>query len=510
MRGKPFTFAQFGGGLNLAESVYQLSDSESRDCLNVVATPRGAIRKRNGSTVLAKPAVALDSLFPLTAVGPRLIGQGGAALYAIDAAGAITTITGTSGATAGKRWEFAQAVAQGGEGPLYGMDGSVAAQWTGAGVMAPMTANLGNLPIGKYLLYHGNRLWVAGMAAYTPSGGAALADPGSAVVFSNPGAPRDYPATNVVQFDPGDGEAISGIGSFGPYVLVFKPNKVWVIYDLDTGANRRLSVNAGCIAHRSIAETREGTFFLTKDQGVMICDGSSLKRVSDKVVPLLEKISPAQRANAAGTFHDRHYYLSYCASGAVNNRTLDLQTDIGAWWLHDYAAQQWAVWDQSGVHKVYAAKPLAVGGVFTVEEAFVDGELQDSRGYAAADSGVAIPAHWKSAFHTFGAPYLRKRLRRLHFDGWGTIEVLLGTDFSNYDVLKGRINTIEDSDLWAGASDTGWAVENGTYWGGQILIGEGEILTPGVARAWSVIFRNNDPSTFEVESYTMAITPRKD
>jgi hypothetical protein len=332
MRGSPVTFRRLNGGLNVMDSVYTLAEGqgkgpgcESRDCRNVLSTTRGAIRTRYGSSVLAKPAVAIDSLYPLTAVGPRLIAQGGAALYSVDATGAITAITGTSGATAGKRWEWAQAVAQGGQGPLYGMDGSVVAQWTGAGVAAPMTANAGTLPVGKYLVYHGNRLWVAGMAAYTPSGGAALADAGSAVVFSGPGAPRDYPATNVVLFDPGDGEAISGIGTIGPYVLVFKPNKCWVVYDLDTGANRRISVGAGCVSHRSIAESPYGAFFLTKDQGVMTCDGQKVKRMSEPVEPLLLALAPAQRQNAAATWFNGHYYLSISQGGGVNDLTLDYQ-----------------------------------------------------------------------------------------------------------------------------------------------------------------------------------------
>ena len=509
MRGKPFTFAKFDGGLNLADSIYELGDNESRDLRNITATPRGAIRKRPGSVVLAKPAVALDSLFPLTAVGPRLIGQGGSAIYAIDPAGTITTITGTSGATSGKRWEWAQAVVQGGEGPLYGADGTVAAQWTGSGTAAPWTANTGNLPIGKYLVTNQNRLFVAGMAGYTPAGGAALTDPGSAVVFSNPGAPRDYPATNVVQFDPGDGEAISGLGTFGPFVLVFKPNKCWAIYDLNTGANRRISLNAGSVSHRSIVETSMGTFFLSKDQGVMVTDGQTVKRISDKVLPLLATLSPAQRANAAAAAFGRHYYLSVSTGGVVNDLTFDFHMELNSWWVHSYGAQQWAVWDQGNAAKLYAARGAAIGGVFTVEQAFVEGQALDSYGYTGT-SGMNIDAYWKGPYHTFGAPFLRKRLRRIHFDGQGEMDVYFAKDFANYEQYDSNLNTTPDTDLWQGTSPSGWTVDDGSVWGGRVLVGEGGIFTPGVARAWSVVFRNPRTTTFEMDSYTMAITARKD
>jgi hypothetical protein len=145
------------------------------------------------------------------------------------------------------------------------------------------------------------------MSSYTT-----LADPGSAVVASALGNPRDFstPAGWVAEFDPNDGEQISGLGTIGPYVLVFKPSKTWLIYDLDTGANRRIGVNVGCVAHRSAVETPYGTFFLAKD-GVYRTDGTALKRVSaDRVTPLIVGMPAGKRDLAAGAFWNGHYYLS--------------------------------------------------------------------------------------------------------------------------------------------------------------------------------------------------------
>lgn len=520
MRGSPVTFRRLNGGLNVMDSVYTLAEGqgkgpgcESRDCRNVMSTARGAIRTRYGSSVLAKPAVAIDSLYPLTAVGPRLIAQGGAALYSIDITGAITAITGTSGATAGKRWEWAQAVAQGGQGPLYGMDGAVAAQWTGVGVAAPMTANAGALPIGKYVIYHGNRLWVAGMAGYTPSGGAALVDPGSALVFSEPGAPRDYPSTNVVLFDPGDGEAISGIGTIGPYVVVFKPNKCWVVYDLDTGANRRISVNAGAVSHRSIAESPYGTFFLTKDQGVMTCDGQKVKRMSTPVDPLLLTLTPVQRQNTAGTWFNGHYYLSISQGGAVNDLTLDYQADVNAWWPHTLASQQWAVWDQGNNPRLYATRGIAIPGtsVFAIEQAFVPGYNQDAVGHTVVGQGVNYSAYWKGPFHAFGAPYLRKRVRRIRFDGKGFVTVYLARDFADNDVWADDQQFPVDPAKWGVNDGSLYGQNDGSLWGGGAsAIDQADVLTPGLARAWSIVFRNDTSTDFEIDSYTFALTARKD
>jgi hypothetical protein len=124
----------------------------------------------------------------------------------------------------------------------------------------------------------------------------AVADPGSTLVFSDIGNPRAWPAANVVQFDPNDGDSITGLGTIGPYLLVFKRRKTWVVTDLDTGANRRLSGDTGCAAGRSIVETPLGTFFLTQDKGVYLTNGSSLEPMSDVIRPTLDGIVETMRS----------------------------------------------------------------------------------------------------------------------------------------------------------------------------------------------------------------------
>ena len=95
-------FNGFVGGLNTQDSPYTLEPTESRDCLNVAATTRGSIRKRNGSTLFtaSPPAVELTSVFPTTIGGTkRLIAFGGTKVYSINTSGTVTDIT-TEGADA--------------------------------------------------------------------------------------------------------------------------------------------------------------------------------------------------------------------------------------------------------------------------------------------------------------------------------------------------------------------------------------------------------------------------
>lgn len=502
MRGKPATFTGFTGGVNLADAPYQLGEREARDVLNVVASGRGSVRKRDGTVELARAGLpaALHSLFGLEAQGAltRLIGAGGGELVAINGIGSVTTLA--TGLTPGAPWEFVEAPALGTHGPLYAMNGVDAPRtWDGT-TLINWTALSGNLPNAKYLLYKGTRVWFANVpGGYTPAGGTAVSDPGSALVFSDLGNPRSIPAENVVEFDPGDGEAISGIGSIGPYIVVFKPSKAWVVYDLDTGANRRLGDGAGCISHRSIAETPAGTMFLSRE-GLRLTNGDSSRIISDRVAPLLEELEPSLADTAVGAYHNRHYYLAFSSSGSINDRMLDYDTRLEAWWIHSVGAHALATWSPAGQLELYGSRPDGADGI--VEHLFVPGERHDA--------GAAFRAFWAGPYHTFDAPYLNKRVRRVHLDGKGRIEVSLSRDFEHGSTFETLAIFDDATDTFADTDASGDVFGRGEKpWGGLSDVGQAEVLTPGVARAWSVVFGNATADTFEVDSYTFAITMRR-
>jgi hypothetical protein len=97
-----------------------------------------------------------------------------------------------------------------------------------------LDGHVGAVPNGKFILYVKNRVLIAGVPG-TPHRlyASALGDPRNWGTAANQGW--------AVDLDPNDGDAITGIGVVGPYVMVFKNEKAFTVYDLDTGANRRLS-----------------------------------------------------------------------------------------------------------------------------------------------------------------------------------------------------------------------------------------------------------------------------
>lgn len=506
MRPNPFYSQGFQGGLNTRDASYDVEQNQARDLLNVLGTTHGAVRKREGNTTLATTASALLSLLPVEVTATKyLIGQGGTAFYKIDAAGTVTTITGTTTPTAGARWSHIQAQAITGQGPVYLSNGvDTPQQWTGSGNLADWTAVSGNLPNGKYLKTMNNRTWVAGMAAYTPSGGSAVADPGSTLVFSAIGDSRTWPAQNVVQFDPNDGDFITGLASVGPYLLVFKRRKVFVVYDLDTGANRRLTDNTGCVAPRSIVETPQGTFFLSLDRGVYTTDGAHLTLVSDVIRPTIDAILPAQRASAAGAFHNNHYYLSVSlVNTSAPDTTLDFDTTLGSWWKHSFAANQFAVWTPSTKQQLYAAPPAS-----RVDNCLVAGTF--------TDNGAGFQAYWTGAWMSpsyfrrriIQTPDYKKRLRGVRFDGSGVLNLSLAKDFSGSPTFVKAFDFTGTQTVYGGVDTYGGGGTFGDPQGTQ----QGRAFSMGTARTFSLQWGSEATSTagWEVENFIMLMADRSD
>src|SRR4051812_37461749 len=493
MRGQPFRYVDFRGGLNVKSAPYLIAENQCRDCLNVVSTVRGSIKKRNGNTTFAEnfPAspTSLTSLFPFENGSTRfLVATGGQKIYSISTGGVIQDIGGGVPITNNSRWEFALAAPSGGQGPMYGINGVDTPKfWTGAGSVGSWTASVGAVPNGKYITYVSNRIFIAGTASNP-----------SRLYFSDIGDPRSWTTTNVVDLDPSDGMGISGIARIGDSLLLFKPTKTYLIYDLDTGANRALSRSIGCIAHRSIAEGSDGIYFASEDQGVFVATQSKLTRISDEVQPLFDEITASVKSLCAGVFYKDHYYLSCPYDGAsTNSTTLSYDITTKSWWKHSNNAIQFALWRQADganldLYAAQASTPI-------VDKCYVDGVFQDN--------GANFETHWTGPWLAFKEPYRHKRLRQIHVEGHGRVDIYHAQNF-----LK-SLNLVK-SDAFSLTSTGNHLFGDATLFGGgeifgdQIEQGEVRIYSLGVARSFSVKFANLDSSDVEIDAYTMMITPR--
>jgi hypothetical protein len=485
------TYTDFRGGVNALDAVYDLPDQDARDARNMVPTTRGAIRKRDGSQVYVSLPGTAQSIYASQSPNVCLIAASGG-MYSVTPAKTVTALA--SGLTNGP-WSFVNAPANGGQGPLWGANGAQVRHFTGTS-FGPWTPTAGTVPIARHLVYMATRVFAAGMSTY-----GALADAPSAVLWSNLGNPRDWPAANVVELDPNDGEAISGLSTLGSYLLVCKPSKAWLIYDLDVGANRRLGSGFGCIAPRSMVETPFGVFMLSPDQGVMIVTEGGAKRISDKILPFLRTLSPAALSQAAGAWFNQHYYLAVSSAGAGNDLLLDYDVVTQSWWIHTLNSSDLTVW-QPGT------EPLLFDVSTVMRRLFVPGTHLDSIN-ADGTGGRAYTSYYKAPYHALGRPEIRKRIREMRIDGQGRARIYMSRDFQQGETLmRDVLFSGDDSGKW-GVDDGGrWGVDDGTLWGGQGAFGQQRIPTPGVGRAWSPVFLNDTDDPLEIDSYTIAFSER--
>jgi hypothetical protein len=487
----PFGYTDFSGGVNTKDATYLLTDNQARDMLNVQSTRTGAIVKRNGLVTFSTPPDALTSLFAFEAGGPFLIGAGGTSLYSIGTGGAVTLRKG--GLTNNARWCWAQQPQVAGQGPLYGMNGvDTPQQWDGIGAsMSAWTAVTGVVPNGTICFVHNNSVFVAGVPAFP-----------SRLFWSEPGDPTNWPVANVVDLDPMDGDVITGLGPVGPYLLVGKNHKLFVVTNSDTGANRRLSDTVGIAAHRSIAAGPLGTYFLSDERGVYMTNGSTLTVLSDLIQPTIDAIVAAEKKFACGAFYQGHYYLAVCDNGTANNKTLDWDSTLGSWWLQSVSSNEFALWHPSPAGQLFSAKATAA----IVDECFAPGVF--------TDNGQPITWVWRGPWQSpsfyrrrrFPTPYFRKRLRQMRVQGHGSVDISIARDFALAETLYQAAVFAITHTVFGGSDSFG----GGGVYGDTAILQEARLYSFGVAYAFSVVFGGVSTTDDAIETYVLMLIDRTD
>ena len=456
-------------------------------------------------STFASPASTFTSLASSEASGSFLVGAASTFLYSVSTGGTVTQIA--SGLTSGKRWEWVSAVSAGApaQGPLFGMNGTdTPQQWSGSGNTAAWTATDtgGTVPNGTMCIYHQNQVFVAGTTSNP-----------SRLYWSAVGDPTGWNPANLkgagfMDFDPQDGQAISGLGRVGPYVLVCKPRKLFILADPASATVRRLSDNVGCVAHRSIATGPEGTYFLAEDRGVYVTNGSKLTPISDKIQPTIDSLS-GSRSQVAGAYINAHYYLSVPLNSGTNDTTLDFDAKLDSWWKHTFGSNQFAIWHPSGTAQLFSAKATAA----VVDQCFAPGVWQDN--------GSNFTWVWRGPWQSptfyrrrrFPTPYFRKRLRQIRVDGSGTVDFSLAKDFAQVEALVeadvfnsaaqlAAVGTFAGSGYFGGV--------DGSMWGSAAGAQRAKLFGQGVANAFSVVFSATSSTQDVVYSYTLMITDRRD
>jgi hypothetical protein len=228
---------------------------------------------------------------------------------------------------------------------------------------------LPDVPYGKYILDHNNRLFIAG-------------DPTapSVVRFSDLLDPTKWPIDNILQFTTDNGADITGMASQNGNLIVFKEDSTHMLFGSgpDEWVQKCVFPSTGCIAPGSIAQIDNNVFFLSK-QGVFVITGEGIELISEEIEPVIKAIPDPKSCYGCAFGHQ--YWLNIGSEVLVYDLQQSNENRIGCWYRF------------TGMDMASMAVVEGVGGY---QELLIGGAAKIYAYSGETDNGKPISAYWKS------------------------------------------------------------------------------------------------------------------
>lgn len=184
----------------------------------------------------------------------------------------------------------------------------------------------------RYITFWRSRTWCA-----------RTTDHPSRLYFSEVGEPESYHAKNFLDFDEGDGQAITAIAPLFNYLLVFKGNSIYSVTE-DSGvqpstvffpfSKYKLHTNVGAEGHFGVQKLDENAVIFVSQKGVYLTNGVEVQYLSEKVENIFrDEVSRANLMDAFATIYKRRNQMIICMS------TDGVDNDIAL--VYDYVRKTW-------------------------------------------------------------------------------------------------------------------------------------------------------------------------
>lgn len=184
-------------------------------------------------------------------------------------------------------------------------------------------------PTAKYILNHQGRMWLAGLDIPTQ------------IWYSKPlseGEPPGFATAQTINID--DGGEVTGIASLDDKLLVFKRERVYIVYGqgpnaLGTGGDftvQRIASDKGCIDGLSIVTTKDGVMFRSAVGIYLMSRGLEMSYVG---APVEETVN-AYSGTVAAVRHPHEPWVLFVLGPDGSNQSVVL--------LYDNFQNKWAKW----------------------------------------------------------------------------------------------------------------------------------------------------------------------
>jgi hypothetical protein len=337
----------FSGGINTRDADHKLSKNESTEIINLNIRLDGGLVTRSGSEKYNSSAIAASPVHSLyryykskTSFKELLAGCGSTLYKGDDALGTFASVgsLGVSTPCTFETWKETCFITNGSVFKTY--DGTTYADVAGTP------------PIGKYLLYRKERLYVAG--ASEPNW----------VYYCDIDAPATWSVgSNFIRVKSNDGDIITGFAVLQEAIVVYKKNSIWMIlgypaYDSynSTISQVRVAEGVGCIAPRSLVAYKNVHFFRGRD-GIYSFNGIKPVKISGKIEPDLKSNPATYIENSVSAFYDERYWHGYTPAGETQNKEIfvydttrgsydDERLEPGPWVKYtNITAASFCLWD---------------------------------------------------------------------------------------------------------------------------------------------------------------------
>jgi len=465
-------FRGFAGGINARDAESQLAPNELLRGENVVLDERGGAAKRLGCTSQgtfgSTPDRVLSTyVYYRGATAPQVIihTTAGELYYTNDpSAGPITWTLIASGLSTSARFSFAtfnhKCYMSNGVDDFRSWDGTTQATFPSA-------------PKGKNIFLWKDTMWMSGITGLDDR-----------VYSSNAGDAETWPSANWVDISKGDGDIQMALNSDGTYLIVFKRDKHFIIYDPVSFANRVVDFEKGCESHFSVVQFESSIYFLSRRGICQFLGDSPSKIISGKIDPYFDPnvLNLAALSNIyAYTYENR---IGWAVPEAGQNvasmqieyypRLLD-ESGIGPWMVQRIPCSTFVKVRSGVTERLYGGHRSANKFLWVYSS-------------AGQDDGATFQGLVQTSVLDFGAPQYTKYIRRMRVlaRGLGIIQYKRNFEFTVYKTFM--MNVPSELDVWSVLDDWGvgdWA-DPSTY----------RVFTfhpDAYARYFSVVFLDAEP-----------------
>jgi len=467
-----FRVGSFAGGVNIRDAINSLNIDEARKGENIVLDERGAGAKRLGCDSRGTFGSGADRVisaytFYRAGLTPQVLihTTAGKLYYTTDvSADPITWVEIRTGLSTSVPMSFETFNSK-----VYMGDGvSDYASWDGTTVVTFASA-----PKGRYLRLWKDTMWVSGIPA-TPD----------RTYSSDPGDAQTFGVSSWVDLGKGDGDQMVALATDGVFLITSKRERIYVIYDPVTFANRVADAEKGSESHFSWVHFDANLYFLSR-RGICQWRGDAA------AIPVSLKVDPLFRPEILNLSALTTVY-GYAYENRVGWALPEVGSAIATVQLEYYPRLT-----DKNKQSPFMFQRLPVS-VFTRVRSGVTETLYGGHNAAnkflwvyapvGDDDGATVQGLLETGMFDLNNPANEKYVRRLRFLGRGKFQVQILRNFRPSAYRSYSVDLTATSDLWD-PSDL-WGIGD---WGPDSIVKEARVSSDIYARF--VAFRFIDAET---------------